>query len=131
MTSTKMKDLGIWMDHAEAHLISFNTKPSPVKVINTAFDHEDMESALNKSEHLMNNKRQQFRGAYFKEIADEILKYDQVLLFGPTNAKTELFNYIHKDLHFRAIKIDLEPADKMTKNEKNAFVKNHFEKQSH
>jgi len=28
--------------------------------------------------------------ANYKEIADEILKYDNVLLFGPTNAKTKL-----------------------------------------
>jgi hypothetical protein len=32
-----------------------------------------------------------------------------------------------KDLHFKDIKIDIEPADKMTDNEKDAFVKNHFE----
>jgi hypothetical protein len=51
-----------------------------------------------------------------------------VLLFGPTNAKVELHNYLKKDLHFKKIKIDIEPTDKMTNNEKDAFVKNHFEK---
>jgi hypothetical protein len=34
---------------------------------------------------------------------------------------------LNKDLHFKDIKIDVEPADKMTDNEKGAFVKTHFE----
>jgi len=38
----------------------------------------------------MHNKRQQLHEVYYKEIADVILKYNNVLLFGPTNAKTEL-----------------------------------------
>ena len=55
--------------------------------------------------------------AYYKEISDEILIFNHVLLFGPTNAKVELQNYLNKDLHFKDIKIDIEPADKMTDNE--------------
>ena len=84
--------------------------------------------ALSRSEDLMHNKEQQMHEAYYKEIADEILKYDNVLLFGPTNAKTELHNYLNKDLHFKDIKIDIKSTDKMTDNEQNAFVKKHFQK---
>lgn len=87
---------------------------------------ETKQEVLHRSEYTMHNKRQQMQEAYYKEIADEIVKYDQVLLFGPTNAKTELNNYLNKDLHFKDIKIDVEPADKMSDNEKAAFVKNHF-----
>ena len=64
--------------------------------------------------------------SYYKEIGVEILKYDHVLLFGPTNAKTELHNYLGKDLHFKDIIIDIEAADKMSDNEKHAFVLDHF-----
>ncbi len=74
----------------------------------------------------MHNKRQQMHEAFYKEIAGQILRYDHVLLFGPTNAKTELHNYMNKDLHFKDINIDVESADKMTNNEKDAFVKKHF-----
>ena len=74
----------------------------------------------------MHNKRQQMQEAFYKEIADAILNYNHVLLFGPTNAKTELYNYLSTDLHFKDIKIDVEPTDKMTDPEKDAFVKNHF-----
>jgi hypothetical protein len=75
----------------------------------------------------MHNKEQQMHQAYFSELGDEILKYDHVLLFGPTRAKAELNNYLSKDLHFKDIKIDVEGADKMTNNQQEAFVKRHFE----
>jgi hypothetical protein len=37
-------------------------------------------------------------------------------------------NYLNKDLHFKDIVIDVEPADKMTDNQLDAFVRNHFQK---
>jgi hypothetical protein len=74
----------------------------------------------------MHNKRQQMHEAFYNEIGGEILKYDRVLLFGPTNAKTELHNYLKKDLHFKDIIFDIEAADKMSDNAMHAFVKDHF-----
>ena len=118
-------DLGIWMDHSTAHLIDINSNIT--NSITSDFTFNTKEEALSKSENLMHNKRQQMHEAYYKKISDEILKFNHVLLFGPTNAKVELQNYLNKDLRFKDIKIDIEPADKMTDNEKNAFVKNHFE----
>jgi hypothetical protein len=123
----KNNNLGIWMDHSAANLIDINSKNECQSIVSN-FNSETKEEALNTSESLMHNKRQQMHEAYYKEIADEILKYNHVLLFGPTNAKVELHNYLKKDLHFKKIKIDIEPTDKMTDNKKNAFVKNHFEK---
>ncbi|MBC7749643.1 MAG: hypothetical protein H7Z76_13905 [Methylotenera sp.] len=120
-----LKNLGIWMDHSAADLIDLNAKKNNQE-ITSKFDLETKQEVLPRSEYTTHNKRQQMQEAYYKEIADEIVKYDQVLLFGPTNAKTELNNYLNKDLHFKDIKIDVEPADKMSDNEKAAFVKNHF-----
>jgi stalled ribosome rescue protein Dom34 len=74
----------------------------------------------------MHNKRQQMHEAFYKKIAAKILKYDHVLLFGPTNAKAELDNYLDKDLRYKDIIIDIEAADKMSENKKHAFVKAHF-----
>jgi stalled ribosome rescue protein Dom34 len=119
--------LGIWMDHETANLIDLNFKKHS-RSIASEFTFNTKEEALNRSESLMHNKRQQMHEAYYKEIAAVILKYDNVLLFGPTNAKTELHNYLTKDLHFKDIHIDIESADKMTDNEKDAFVENHFKK---
>ena len=119
-------NLGIWMDHSIAQLININST-NKSRAINSKFTSDTKEEALIRSEILMHNKRQQMHEKFYEEIGSEILKYNHILLFGPTNAKVELHNYLNKDLHFKDIKIDIEPADKMTDNEKDAFVKNHFE----
>jgi DNA-binding MltR family transcriptional regulator len=120
------KNLGIWMDHSIAHLMELKESMTS-QTIESAFTTDQRLEALNRSESLMHNKRQQLHEAYYKEIADEILNYNHVLLFGPTNARVELHNYLNKDMHFKDIKIDVESADKMTENEQFAFVRKHFE----
>lgn len=119
-------NLGIWMDHSTANLM--DRFPEVNYSIKSEFTANTKEEALGKSESLMHNKRQQMHEAYYKEISEEIKKYNHVLLFGPTNAKVELHNYLKKDSHFNNTKIDVVSADKMTDNEKGAFVKNHFNK---
>ncbi len=121
------KKIGIWLDHSTANFIDLKTEKNNSSII-SSFNFNVKEEALSRSENLMHNKEQQMHDAYYKKIADEILNYDHVLLFGPTNAKTELYNFLDKDLHFKDKKIDIESADKMTDNEKNAFVKSHFNK---
>lgn len=54
--------------------------------------------------------------------------HQEVLLFGPTDAKTELFNMLKTDRHFEKVKVETKDADKMTQNEQHAFVRDHFSK---
>lgn len=119
------KNMGIWMDHSTAQFIDINEINN--QTINSDFTFDTKEEALSRSENLMHNKRQQMQQAFYKEIAQEVLNYNHVLLFGPTNAKLELHNYLNKDDYFKDILIDVVPADQMSENEKKAFVKNHFE----
>lgn len=121
----KIKNLGIWMDHTTANLIDID-KAKNSNTITSNFTTKIKEEALTRSERVMHNKRQQMHQAYYKEIADNILNYTNVLLFGPTNANVELHNYLSKDLHFKEIDIAIASVDKMTNNQQIAFVKNHF-----
>lgn len=121
-----IKRLGIWMDHSNAHLIEYSNESVKAKVIDSPFTHQDKESSLKKGENLMHNKEQQQQGAYYKELGAVILHYDEVLLFGPTDAKTELFNLLTEDQHFAKIKIELKSTEKMTEHQEQAFVKEHF-----
>ena len=123
----KNNNLGIWMDHSVANLIDINSKKDSRSIV-SKFTSETKEEALNTSEILMHNKRQQMHEKFYNKIGAQILNYKHVLLFGPTNAKVELHNYLNKDLHFKNIKIDIESSDNITNNEQVAFVKNHFEK---
>jgi len=120
------KNLGIWMDHSSAHLMEFTTDPIETTIIESKFTHEEKEFSLGKNENLMHNKQQHQQSEYYKKLGDTIKNYDEVILFGPTNAKTELFNILHADHRFGKIKIKIKQTDKMTENQQHAFVREHF-----
>ena len=118
--------IGIWMDHAHANLMDANNDPIVTNTIQSEFTHQEKERALNKSEYIMHNDEQQKQHAYYKQLGEAIKNYDKVLLFGPTQAKDELVNFLKKDRHFENIKIEVKHADKMTENQQHAFVKDYF-----
>ena len=122
------KKLGIWMDHSIAHVMEFSTDTIETENIESTFTHQEKEQSLTKSENLMHNKEQQKQGEFYKQLADIIKNHDDVILFGPTNAKVELLNILNADHHFEHIKIKVEQADKMTENQEHAFVKEYFAK---
>ena len=93
----KAKYLGIWMDHSTANLMDFSTNPMETKVIKSNFTHEEKELSMTKGENRMHNKEQQFQGGFYKELGEYILHYEEVLLFGPTDAKVELLNILKAD----------------------------------
>jgi hypothetical protein len=121
------KKLGIWMDHANAHLMEY-TDPIITTIIASDSTHEEKQFTLQKGESFMQRKNQEQEGAYYKAIADSIKNHDEVLLFGPTNAKIELSNILEDDLSFSKIKIEIRQADKMTENQEHAFVRDYFSK---
>jgi len=123
------KKLGIWMDHSSAHLMEFTNDTIDTKTINSEFTHQVREQTLKKSESLMDHKEQHEEAAYYKKLGEIMQKYDDVILFGPTNAKTELFNILRADHHFETIKIEVMQTDKMTENQQHAFVREYFSKQ--
>ena len=125
---TTIKNLGIWMDHASAHLIELTTNEPLPKRIESKFTHDEKGFTLNKSEKGMHNKEQQQQLTYYKEIADIIKKFTNVILFGPAGAKNELINMLKEDHSFNTIKIEVLQADNMTENQEYAFVKEYFSK---
>lgn len=122
------KYLGIWMDNSTAHIIEFGQETAEINIIHSKFTHEEREQSLSKGENRMHNKEQQFQAEYYKELGETIKNYEEVMLFGPTNAKVELMNILKEDHHFDNIKIEVKSADKMTDNQQIAFVKDHFSK---
>jgi len=76
---------------------------------------------------VMHNKEQQQQGAYYKQIAETIKNYEKVVIFGPTDAKSQLANLLKDDHHFDAIEIEVKPADKMNKQQMQDFVKEYFQ----
>ena len=121
------KYLGIWMDHSTAHLMELtngtivsNTVESQPKL---QVKEEDL---YYKDESHILNKEQNQLSAYYKKLSDVILDYEVVVLFGPTDAKNELLNLLLDNHLFDKIKIEIKMTDKMTENQRHAFVKEYF-----
>jgi uncharacterized ferredoxin-like protein len=123
---TTIKKLGIWMDHSSAHLMEFENAATGSKTIESTFTHQVEQDSLEHGEKAMHHKEQQQQSAFYKQLGETIKKYEEVLLFGPTEAKTELLNVLKKDHHFDNIKIEIKQADKMSENQQHAFVREYF-----
>jgi hypothetical protein len=72
------------------------------------------------------NKEQKKLSAYYKKLSEAILDFEEVLLFGPTEAKNELLNLLKDDHLFADIKITAKPTDKMTEYHQHIFIKEFF-----
>ncbi|HEV7230437.1 MAG TPA: hypothetical protein VGO45_03850 [Bacteroidia bacterium] len=124
---SKSTSLGIWMDHMNAHLIEWTTPAMETKTISSKFTHEAKEHSPGQSEKLMHNKEQHEQKDFYKHLGEAIKGYDQVLLFGPSDAKSELLNLLKADHQFAKIKFEVKTADKMSDKQQHAFVKEYFE----
>ena len=124
------KRVGIWMDHSTAHIMEYTQEPIETKSVESKFTHEEKEDSLGRSEHVMHNKEQHQQAEYYKKLGEVIRDYDEVVLFGPTDAKSELLNVLTADHRFAKTRIFIKQADKMTENQQHAFVKDYFSKRS-
>ena len=114
------------MTHSEAHIIEIVNENINISTIESEFTHQDKLDSLTKSESLMHNKEQHEQAKYYKNLSKVILNCDQVLLFGPTDAKEELFNLISDDHHFNKVQVELKQTDKLTKNQQEVYVNDFF-----
>ena len=124
-TATK---LGIWMDHANAHVMEFTTDPILTKTIELGTHHEKKENGFGQNELMVHHKEQRQQSDYYKKLGEIIHQYEEVLLFGPTDAKVELLNFLNEDHRFSKVKITVKTSDKMTENQQHAFVRDYFSK---
>jgi stalled ribosome rescue protein Dom34 len=120
------KKLGIWMDHSIAYLMEFTSKHFETETIESKFTNKVKNKSLAKGESLMHNKEKQQLLDYYKKIGEVIKNYKRIILFGPTDAKVELFDILSEDVRFLKIKIEIKNTDKMTENQQHAFVKEYF-----
>ena len=116
--------LGIWMDHSVAQLSEYSNGNFMTETIESKPKlHAKEEDLYYKDEsHRLNKERSQL-ATYYKKLSDAILNYDEVILFGPTEAKDELVNSLKDNHLFNKIKIVVKPADKMTESEQHDFLK--------
>lgn len=114
------------MDHSSAYLMEPVNKEFITNVITSDFNHHDKHS-ISKNENLMHNKEQGHTKIYFKKITEVISQYDEIVLFGQTEAKKELLNLLRTNRDFEFKKVEAIDTDKMTENQQKAFVREYFQ----
>jgi predicted ATP-dependent Lon-type protease len=122
----KIKQLGIWMDHSIAHLMDLTNGAIVQSIIISDFTHDDKKFGLMKDEKHMHIKKEHMQSGYYKKLSEAIINYQEVVLFGPTEAKNELLNLLKTNHLFKNIKIEVKDTDKMTQNQMHAFVREYF-----
>lgn len=122
------KRVGIWMDYSSARVMEYSIDDYQVTVVESKFSKPVNQTGMLHSENLLHNKEKQSDKAYFKELIEIIKDYDEIILFGPTDAKTELFNLIKSDHRYDKLKIETKSANKMSDNQMHAFIKDYFSK---
>ena len=118
-------NLGIWMNHSKSHLIELTTEIKSQTII-SAFANRVQERTQVKSEQMMHGKEHYLQNDYYQKICDEIKKYQKVMLFGPTDAKEELFHMIKADHNCAHIRVEVLVVEKLKEQEQLAFVREYF-----
>jgi len=132
------QNIGLWIDHKQAFLIWLDRKKVEVIPSNleprTHFSggarvggkyNQSVDSELKHEDRYKSQL-----GKYYEKVIETIQNADSIFIMGPGEAKLELKNAIkkRKDMIQKLLKI--ETADKMTKNQMVARVKEFFAKNS-
>jgi stalled ribosome rescue protein Dom34 len=120
------RKVGIWLDHATARVIEYNTQEIKAITIKSDLLGLDNQDSSQHSESLLHHKENKKLKAFYKAIIAIVENYDEILLFGPTTAKTELLNLIREEHKYEHLKIENKSAQKMTPPDEHTFVVNHF-----
>ena len=120
------KRIAVYMDHFSASLIEYFDTAKEIKTITSDFNNSERETILQKGESHIRQKEQQLQLKYYKEISDAIVDYPQIMLFGPTTAKTELQTILSHDNRFSDAEITIKITEKLSHNEQVDFINNCF-----
>jgi stalled ribosome rescue protein Dom34 len=122
MSQDQKEYAGIWMDHHNAIFITQENGEFAIqeeKIVAGEY-HGD------KGEHAAMNAEKTDNRKYFKTIASQLLKYDEIYIFGPGKSQEQFLNFLHDDQHFKNKKITLGSAEKMTNPQTVAKVREFF-----
>ena len=120
------KKLAVYLDHSQAKFFDFGTNAIEFLILKSDFDNQDKKEILQKGESHLHNKEQHLEHKYYQKLGEAIQDFNNVLLFGPTEAKTELFNFLKENNRYEKIRIKVENSDKLTENQQLAFVNKYF-----
>lgn len=123
-----IKQVGIWMDHSNAVILEPANDTIETNRVVSELSNPEAEFNFYKGEKLVHKKEQHLQLSYYRKLGEIIKKYKEVVLFGPTDAKSELLNLLKTDHLFEDIRIEVVNSGKMTEIQMKTFVREFFKK---
>ena len=116
--------LGIWMDYSIAHIMEISHEPFEVTTIESEL--ENIHKFETSKMLLPHSKVRKLQLNYYNKIRQSIKDFYHVVLFGPTNAKFELFDLLAEDESLIKLKVEIKETDEMNARQKHEFVTEYF-----
>lgn len=82
----------IWIDHHEAHVIHFNADQSDADIVRATHSPRHLHSKAGSP----SGTRVRDEPEFFRELAAAVGTVQEILIAGPSSAKTEFVKYLHK-----------------------------------
>ena len=125
------KEVGLWIDHREAVLVTITTEGEETTRIysdievDAQFSDRSRSAGSQTAENMQDRKYTNNLGRYFDAIVEYIRDADSIQIFGPGEAKGELVKHLKsKNLEKRIVSI--ETTDKLTDPQIAAKVRQHY-----
>lgn len=126
---TPAKQLGIYIDDTGPQVVEY--RPGIIrKVALPPFPAGSNKSGetFKRTESYMYDIEREQQTNYMQQLKSVISHCDNLLLFGPTNLKVELFNLLRTDNCFAKTIINVRQTSRLTESLQQDFVMDHFER---
>lgn len=131
-----MKNVGIWLDHKQAYIHYLKNDGIEREILASELeDYHVWGGSRSKvpygprqevSEQKYLERRKHQLKNYYDSIITKIKDADNIYIFGPAEAKSELEKAIRSIKHFHGKILAVETADSITDNQKSAKVRDFF-----
>jgi hypothetical protein len=114
----------VWLDHAEAHIMSFSAEEAEAKHIQAHSKHKNLhhKAGIPGSGHDPENQ------AYYHAVGQGVAEAKEILVVGPSSAKLFLIKHLEKhDAALAARVVGVETVDHPTDGQLLAYARHYFQ----
>ena len=133
-------NIGLWIDHRRAVIVSESSAGAEIKVILSDADRQPgrihgerstapFEAQLTEADDVSQRKFTAQLHRYYEEVIACLREAEEIFIFGPGEAKGELHKELEQALPKGCVVV-VQAADKMTDRQVAAHVRDHFKQDS-
>lgn len=134
----KKSQIGIWLDHAEAHFLHPAAPIETEETIESEYNSRERNAGegadgiqlggyrSTNNEHHKHQREQNALHQYYKDLQHKLIDYDEIFIFGPGQARSELYNLMKENQHFAGKQIQTATSDHLTEAQMKDKVNSHF-----